>query len=385
MKKKLSPEVLEIVKDLQAECIGGSKDGKDICKKCMGECKMLNEYAECPKDLFDHVLREGEIDQKIPYSCNMCKACTLVCPKQLDLREAFLGMREDLAENNQGKSPIKGHGGIDMHQKLSFSKTFNTTKKHSHNVKRVFMPGCSLPSYSPDLVKAITTYLSEEVEGLSTVLKCCGKPTALMGQKSLFEQRYQSLQEEFDRVEAEEVIVACQNCYNVVKRHSPKQKVTSLWTLLDEIGIPKEAKGIGADSDLIFAIHDSCPTRDEAEIHESVRNIVKELGYQTEELQYSKDKTRCCGMGGMLGAADFELAKRIMTSRAKEATSENMLVYCASCRDAMTIGGKKTLHLLDLIFGGGYDSKRQISTAIANPLKNWSNRYRSKKIIQKVD
>ena len=385
MNNKLSPQVMEMTKELQTECIGGSKDGKDVCKKCMAECKMLSQYTECPKELFDKVGKEGEINEQIPYSCNMCNACTLVCPKGLDLRGAFLGMREDLVDENQGKSPIKGHGGIDMHQKLSFSKMFNTTKNHSDNVKRVFMPGCSLPSYSPELVRSITTYLSKEVEGLSTVLKCCGKPTGLMGQKSLFEKRYQSLQQEFDRLGAEEVIVACQNCYNVVKKHSPNQKVTSLWTLIDEIGIPKEAIGVGENSDLTFAIHDSCPTRNQDEIHQSVRNIVKELGYQTEELKHSKDQTRCCGMGGMVGAADFELAKSIMVSRAGEAKSENMLVYCASCRDAMTIGGKKTLHLLDLIFGGTYDSKREISTAMANPVKNWSNRYQSKQVIQKVD
>jgi len=89
-------------------------------------------------------------------------------------------------------------------------------------------------------------------------------------------------------------------------------------------------------------------------------------------------------MGGMVGAADFPLAKSIMTSRAGECESSHMLVYCASCRDAMTIGGKKTLHLLDLIFEGPYDKNSEISSKITNPIKNWGNRYRSKRVIEKI-
>ena len=49
MNKKLSPEVLEMVKELQTQCIGGSNDGKDVCKKCMTECKMLSQYTGCPE------------------------------------------------------------------------------------------------------------------------------------------------------------------------------------------------------------------------------------------------------------------------------------------------------------------------------------------------
>lgn len=384
MEKKLSAETLELLKDLQAQCIGGTKDGKDVCKKCMAECKMMEKYTDCPKTLLEEAVENEGMPKEIPYSCNMCRACTLVCPKGLELREGFMALREDLTENNQGKSPIKGHGGIEMHQKLSFSKMFNTVNPHGKGGRRVFMPGCSLPSYSPELVRNITEYLSREVEGLATVLKCCGKPTGLMGQKPLFEQRYESLRKEFQDLGAGEVIVACQNCYNIVEKHSPDLKVTSLWTLLDEIGLPEEAKGIGKDSDLTFAIHDSCPTRNVPEIHQSIRNIMGELGYSTEELNHNKEKTRCCGMGGMVGAADFELAKSVMVSRGEEAKSEHMLVYCASCRDAMAIAGKKPLHILDLIFGGPYHSNREISTAMANPLKNWTNRYKSKKAIEKA-
>ncbi|MDG2648587.1 (Fe-S)-binding protein, partial [Vibrio parahaemolyticus] len=46
---------------------------------------------------------------------------------------------------------------------------------------KVFMPGCSLPSYSPEGVAAIASYLKEVFPEMGAVQKCCGKPTAAIG------------------------------------------------------------------------------------------------------------------------------------------------------------------------------------------------------------
>ncbi|ABR49429.1 protein of unknown function DUF224, cysteine-rich region domain protein [Alkaliphilus metalliredigens QYMF] len=392
-KNNCSSETVKKMQFISEQCIGRtSDDGKDICKLCMKQCKMLNEFTSAPKELFDRFLEADHIDPIIPYSCNMCSDCTLVCPKDLDLKEAFLHMRKDIVEENKGKSPLKGHKGIEMHQTLSFAKMFNTTKeskvnkrpKEEKQVKRVFMPGCSLPSYKPELVESILVHLQDKLSGMSSVLKCCGKPTYLLGQEELFHERYGSLQAEFDEIEADEVIVACQNCYNMVGEYSPNQRVVSLWSLLPEIGLPEGALGVGKESDLTFAIHDSCPTRSVPEIHTGVRWIMDQLGYEVEELEKSKENTTCCGMGGMVGAANFPLAQQVMTERASQASSQHMVVYCASCRDAMLIGGKKALHLWDLVFGETYTSSSSFDIKPHRPFTNWKNRYKSKKCIEKT-
>ena len=98
------------------------------CKHCMQECEMLNDFADCPKDIFAEILRTGEIDPLIPYSCNVCNQCTIVCPKEFKLSENFMAMRVEMVKANNGKSPIAGHKAIEMHQLLAFSKIFGTTK-----------------------------------------------------------------------------------------------------------------------------------------------------------------------------------------------------------------------------------------------------------------
>lgn len=245
--------------------------------------------------------------------------------------------------------------------------------------KRVFIPGCSLPSYNPEAVKKTLEFLQEKLPGTGAILKCCGKPTKALGQVDKFKERYSEFQAEIDKLGAEEIIVACQSCYLTMSANSPNQKVISLWSIFPELGLPEEAKGIGKDSDITFAIHDSCSTRDREDIHDGIRWIMKELGYKTEEPPHTKENTKCCGFGGMIVPANPDLAQRVMNKRTEEVESDYMVTYCAACRESMVKGGKKAVHILDLIFGGKWDSNREFPGVPSNPIKGWTNRYKSKR------
>lgn len=249
--------------------------------------------------------------------------------------------------------------------------------------KRVFIPGCSLPSYNPEVVKKTLEYLQKKLPGTGAILKCCGKPTKALGQVDKFKERYGQLQAEIDRLGAEEIIVACQSCFLTMSEYSPNQKVTSLWELLPEIGLPKEAVGIGKDSDIVFGIHDSCSTRNRASIHDGIRWIMKELGYKVEEPPHTRETTRCCGFGGMVVPANPDLALRVMKKRTAEYETDYIVAYCAACRESMVRGEKKALHILDLVFGDAFTSKSEFP-AVGGAVSSWMNRYKSKTNINKV-
>ncbi|MEX2445261.1 MAG: (Fe-S)-binding protein [Alkalispirochaeta sp.] len=249
--------------------------------------------------------------------------------------------------------------------------------------KRVFFPGCSLPSYNPEAVRKTMEHLQERLPGTGAILKCCGKPTKALGQVDKFKERYAGVQQEFDRLGAEEIIVACQSCFLTLSEYSPKQKIRSLWTLLPEIGLPEASRGIGKESDLTFAIHDSCSTRYRTDIHEGIRWIMDELGYRYEEPPHSKTSTLCCGFGGMVLPANPDLAQRVMKNRTSEVESEYMVTYCAACRMSMLMGGKTALHILDLIFGGPWNSQSTFPGS-GTTIESWKNRRKAKKGLQEV-
>lgn len=245
------------------------------------------------------------------------------------------------------------------------------------------MPGCSLPSYNPEAVKKTAAYLKSVFPDMGAVQKCCGKPTVAIGQTELFRERYQQLQQDFDYTEAEEVIVACQSCYKLIKTNS-HQKPVSLWKLFPKIGLPEELRGKAKQSDVVFTIHDSCSTRYEAELQDGIRWIMTELGYQISEPTHTRENTRCCGFGGMVVPVNPDVATRVIQRRVDEFETEHVVVYCAACRASMMGVGTKSWHILDLIWG---PVVMQFSDApvnvLANPVKAWINRYKSKSALIK--
>ena len=249
--------------------------------------------------------------------------------------------------------------------------------------KRVFIPGCSLSSYRPELVEEVIKYLKNKLPGTGAILKCCGKPTKALGQYDKFKERYSGLQSEIDKLGADEIIVACQSCYLTMSANSPEQKVRSLWELMPEIGMPEGTVNKAKDSDLTLGVHDSCSTRDREDIHNGIRWILDQLGYNSEEPPHTKENTRCCGFGGMVVPANPDLAQKVMDRRTDEFESEHLVTYCAACRESMTKGGKKAVHILDLIFGPVWTSESEFP-GLGTPMESWVNRYKTKKKMQNI-
>lgn len=256
--------------------------------------------------------------------------------------------------------------------------------KVDQNMRYGFMPGCSLPSYNPEAVIKTTEYLNKTFEKFSAVQKCCGKPTKAVGQYDLFKERFKSLQDDMNEVGIEAMIVACQSCKLTFDEASPTPTY-SLWEVLPIIGLPEELRGKAKDSDMVFTIHDSCSTRHLTELQDGIRWILTELGYKVVESKHSRDKTRCCGFGGMVVPANPEVAKKVMKKRVETLETDDVVVYCAACRSSILQGGAKAWHILDLIWGpvvhAGEDSPKDV---LASPVSSWMNRYKSKQGIKRA-
>ena len=146
------------------------------------------------------------------------------------------------------------------------------------------------------------------------------------------------------------VILACSSCYQVFKTHLPEIETVLLWETMNRLGLPPVSAGRSGAGKV--AVHDACTTRQEKHVHDSVRRILAQLGYEVEELEYSREKTECCGYGGLMSFANPELAHKVIDRRIGESETD-YVAYCAICRDKFASRGKRTFHLLDLIYGGG--------------------------------
>lgn len=367
----LNKRTLEKVEVNKNDCIN--------CKLCFSACPMMKKYSSSPKELMESIVDEKKIDKEIPYSCMLCDVCKVKCPKDIDLKDMFYNIRKDIFSNNQNKLKTIGYNTVKFHQVNSFSPLFSRNFINK-NTKKIFLPGCSLASYDADIVLKTYEYLKSHIDDLSLVFECCGKPTLAMGDIDKFNKYYSKLDKLFNENEIYEVIVACPNCFKTISNHSKNVKVTSIWHVLNEYGIPKELINHYKDLDIGFTLHDPCPIRKEHEIHDDVREILKSLGVKVFEFDKNRENSECCGSGGMVRVTKPELALAQTNKRASEAKTDTVISYCESCCESMMIAGKSTLHILDFIFNNKVINKEMFTQEKTSVLSKWSTRYKGIKL-----
>lgn len=349
------------------------------CKSCMKGCLLLEEFTDSPKNLLMD-FKKNKPSAHISFSCATCNYCFSACPVDISFQELFQNSKKEYAKDDKVLKSF-GYKAILFHQKNSFSKFFTAkTKFHQGEYSHMaFMPGCALSSYSPELVEKIYLHLQDILPGINILQQCCAQPTRIVGDMERFKTLYSKLEADISALNAQTIITACENCYMSLKEYSPQVQTVSLYEILAQYGIPKNKENVFNDFEPV-ALHDPCPTREQKALHVSVRNLLDKMGLKIEEFKYNKEKTQCCGSGGMLELTNPKLALKQMQNRANQTSCETIVTYCQSCAESMSKGGKNGVHILDLLFAkeaSSYFKQRKNSV-----IKKWYNRYRSKKNIQ---
>jgi len=315
------------------------------CKLCIKNCAFLEQFCDDPIDFaksFSVGLDEDEAF--LPYLCTLCGLCEVVCPKDLSFGKMCMEAREDLVK--QGIGPLSFHDPVVEEQKHTMTDDFilEFSDPNTGTNDRVFMPGCHLTEYSPDLVVSSYEWLTDAYPNTGFMFRCCAAPTRTMGVTDEFNEMGKELIVAAKKMGAKEIIVACPNCRKTVDSFAEDIKVTSLYELMAESGKIQKAK----NSDHVFAIHDPCADRYNSVMQDAVRTLLDQLGFTKEEFKNHGKKTTCCGMGGMVGYVSMDMPEAVKMSKLAQ-TDSDVVTYCASCRETFS-DQRDTIHLLDLVF-----------------------------------
>ena len=188
-KINLDKKTLDIVEDKNKDCIN--------CKKCFSVCPMMKEYSASPRELMEEIIEDKSINKDIPYSCMLCNICKVKCPKDIDLKDMFYNIRKDILFNNPKELKNMGYNTVKFHQVNSFSSLFSRDFT-DNKTKKIFLPGCSLSSYSSDIVINTFEYLKSHIDDISLAIDCCGKPTLDMVDTDKFKKYYTKLDKIFN-------------------------------------------------------------------------------------------------------------------------------------------------------------------------------------------
>jgi hypothetical protein len=173
-----------------------------------------------------------------------------------------------------------------------------------------------------------------------------------------------------------QVVLACSSCYRVFKTALPDVRIISLWELYDRLGLPEGLPARPGEGRPALSMHDPCSTRAETRLQDSARNLVRRLGYTIDELPLTRERTACCSYGGVQWLANRELARASVRRRIAESPAD-YVTYCAMCRDFFAAGGKRTLHVLDLLYAA--DPEQRATRGSPGYSQRHENRARLKR------
>lgn len=326
------------------------------CMECVKACLFLERFQSFPK----RYLRQIGNDQtmvlgshgptmKLVNSCSLCGLCAEVCPNGLSMAEVCMDGRASLVR--RGKMGPSAHdlALADM-SSASGSRAAIVSHEPGESVSAyAFFPGCQMAAIYPEHVIASYEYLRGRLEGgVGLMLRCCGVPADWAAREDLLDGVMNDLKEGWAGLGKPIMIVACPTCHRTLEKHAPEIEAITLWEVLARLaggGLEPPSSGGGR-----LAVHDPCTTRSRPEVQESIRVLLRSLGYSIEELSRSRDRTECCGFGGLMSAANPALAKDVAGRRASQSKAD-YVTYCAMCRNALAATGKRAAHILDLFFG----------------------------------
>lgn len=380
------------------------------CTECVKACSHLQKFNVTPKSygrqiqINENVIMGTRYANKMINACTECGLCSEQCSLGIGMKDLIHQTRESMVE--KGKMPVSAHDFAlkDMefsnssqffmlkspppipadqlearkrelftYPRLAFSNYAQSIYKGdtpgTEKVDYLFYPGCQLSASSPEYVEKAYRYLLFHIkEGVGIMLGCCGAPADWAGRLDMMQETVQRLRDAWIEMGKPTFILACSSCSANFGKYLSDIPTISLWEIIERYGLPETAK---SGEGHILNVHDACSTRHNSNIHDSLRSIAQKLGYEIEELKYSKEKTKCCGYGGLVYFASREQSNDFVKDRINESNAD-LLVYCAMCKDLFVEGGKKTYHILDLIFAENPDE------AAGKKMPNLSERHENR-------
>lgn len=327
------------------------------CMQCVNNCVYLAEFKSYPKVYARQIYNNAAIimgtrhANKMINSCMLCGLCEEICPEDFAVQNLCLSARQDMVAASTMPPSAHEFAIRDM----AFANTAGMLAKNAPSASAstyAFFPGCQLPAISPHLVESTYAYLRASLEEpVGLFIHCCGAPAHWSGQKDLTEATTAQILQQWEAMGKPQLISGCPTCATMFAELLPQIPTRSLWEVLEEVGLPAQARL----SQQPYVLHDPCSTRHDEPMRTHVRSITEKLTIPTTEPHLSGSLTECCGFGGLLDSANPKLSRKASQHRADVLSlctedEQDVLTYCAMCRDMLARTGKRTIHLLDILF-----------------------------------
>ncbi len=322
------------------------------CKACVKECVYMQKYGGYPRSYARQIYNNASIVKgehlanKLVNGCTLCGQCTEICPENFSMAELCLQARQDMVSRNYMPPSAHEFALEDMESANADALFMGDSAKSEGKCSYLFFPGCQLAASRGEQVLAVYEILRSCLgaeQGVGLALGCCGIPAHWAGEQKLFAETLTTFKKQWECLGKPICVLACSSCMQVFTEHSKDIPVVSLWEILDKnYAFPLVNKSS------VYTIHDPCTARHNKDWQHAVRSLAIKCGVDVQEPLHTGTTTPCCGYGGLVWAAQPDLAADICQKRGEE-MEHTGLTSCIMCREKLVQSGKPSLYLLDLL------------------------------------
>jgi len=330
------------------------------CKTCSGYCTVASSFEGVEtwsskgrvlivRGLQDEELAISKKVVDVLYTCTECGLCFAQCFEDLQVNEAILATRHQIAEKGlapeifreTAKNIMKTGNpeAASVEHRLSWMKDL-TFQALPRKAQVLYWVGCMVADRTPKTARSFLKILNH-ANVRFTMLKenegCCGYVLLSTGLWNEAKKVAKEVSSKIEKTGVEALVTPCAGCYYTFTKLYPEILGVSLpCEILHSSHFIENLIENGQlklkNLNLRVSYHDPCSLGRHSKVFDAPRNVLKAIsGLTLTEMSLNRELARCCGGGGGLWSFNHQVSMNSAHLRLKNLQSLKVDVLTTAC------------------------------------------------------
>lgn len=342
------------------------------CGTCSASCPTAYAMDYTPRQLWKLIqlgLRDEVVNSRTFWLCTTCKACTVRCPRGIDLTQTMLMLKE-YAVREALKVP-EGIGvlretvttsynisGDDNESRLIWAENLES-KPEGMEAKKgaevLYFVGCVSAFYPQAYSIPQSLVQIFERAGVSFTTMggqewCCGYPLYGAGMKDLVAELAKHNLERVKELGSTKLVATCPSCYYAWTHVYPEfvelpAELEILHATQYLAALLEEGRIDLGPVERIVTYHDPCDLGRKSGEYDAPRAILSRIpGLEFREMATHGENAMCCGGGGDVEISDRQVTGEVGVLRmqqAQETGAQAVVSACQQCKRTLLTGARQ--------------------------------------------
>jgi heterodisulfide reductase subunit D len=342
------------------------------CGTCSASCPTAYAMDYTPRQLWKLIqlgLKDEVVNSRTFWLCTTCKACTVRCPRGIDLTQTMLMLKEyavrETLQVPEGIGVLRetvstkyNISGDENRNRLIWAENLEHRPEGIEAKKGaevLYFVGCVSAFYPqaysiPQSFVQIMDKAGIDFTTMGGQEWCCGYPLYGAGMKDLVAELAEHNLKRVVELGSSKLVATCPSCYYA-------------WTHVypDFVELPPDLEIMHATQYLarlleegridlgpverIVTYHDPCDLGRKSQVYDAPRAILKAIpGLDFREMATHGENAMCCGGGGDVEISDREVTGQVGVLRmqqAEETGAQAVVSACQQCKRTLLTGARQ--------------------------------------------